>query len=642
MTATRGYTLNGEATRVCQSDGLWDKPAPRCDVISCDPPEDISHGFLNGSSFNYDDVVEYVCFDGYEVVGDPILRCSAQGSWVGTVPECRPCVCALPVVKFGAVLGRDRACGDQVHFQCDGGYKLLGPSQAVCEKGGVWSPGVPICGRGRCSAAPPTVPNAVQQGSSATFSDTIIYRCRPGYRAKGHPYLTCGRDGRWGEPRISCEPVSCGIPPAVAYAQVVGDTFTFPNQVTYRCEDGYKLATQAASSLLPERRHLVQTQHPLPPCALPAAHQLLHPSRGNHREGVHSCRRHHHPLVPSWSLPAGPGGRWAPSISSVSCELVVCEKPPPLLHGVTEGDRYSYGDFVVYSCLTGFEMKGDSIQTCQGDRTWSGTQPVCVAPSCGPPPAVQNAQVQTTGETYPHNASYICDAGLHLVGPKTLTCLVNGTWSLPAPTCEAPAKGCDSPKQVPHGKVQEHNLNTGRAVEVLCDKGYNLVGDSLVVCMGSNTWSSTFPTCQPKSCPTPPGWREDGSRNGSQREFYVGQSVRVACPKGQQVRGGGTITCRPDQTWSPISSVCEPVCWLQCQNGGACQRPNTCSCPEGWMGRLCEEPICILPCLNGGRCVAPYQCECPSGWTGTRCHSGEFMFESVMFRLIRVLACCVY
>lgn len=229
-----GYTLNGEATRVCQSDGLWDKPAPRCDVISCDPPEDISHGFLNGSSFNYDDVVEYVCFDGYEVVGDPILRCSAQGSWVGTVPECRPCVCALPVVKFGAVLGRDRACGDQVHFQCDGGYKLLGPSQAVCEKGGVWSPGVPICGRGRCSAAPPTVPNAVQQGSSATFSDTIIYRCRPGYRAKGHPYLTCGRDGRWGEPRISCEPVNCGIPPAVAYAQVVGDTFTFPNQVTYR------------------------------------------------------------------------------------------------------------------------------------------------------------------------------------------------------------------------------------------------------------------------------------------------------------------------------------------------------------------------------------------------------------------------
>uniref|UniRef100_A0A8C4EAZ8 Sushi, von Willebrand factor type A, EGF and pentraxin domain-containing protein 1 n=1 Tax=Dicentrarchus labrax TaxID=13489 RepID=A0A8C4EAZ8_DICLA len=646
-----GYTLNGDPTLICQSDGLWDKPVPRCDIISCDPPEDISHGFLNGSSFNYDDVVEYVCFDGYEVVGDPILRCSVQGLWVGTVPQCRPCACNLPAVRFGVVIGRDRACGDQVNFQCDDGYKLLGPSQAVCEKGGVWSPGVPMCGRGRCSAAPPTVPNAVQQGGSATFSDTVIYRCRPGYQPKGYPHLSCGRDGRWGEPRISCEPVSCGKPPAVANAQVVGDNFTFPNQITYRCEDGYKLATKTSS--LSCQRDGTWSKHSIrcspTPCQLPTNFSIPH---------VLITGKELTPVGGTITLSCPPGlylqgsaiaecqlgGIWAPSISSVSCELVVCEKPPPLLHGITEGDSYNYGDFVMYSCLPGF--------------------------------------------------------GLQLDGPQSLTCLANGTWGLPAPTCEGRmngpfminiftlhatvantkrttlAKGCDSPKQIPHGKVQEHNLNTGRALEFLCDKGYNLVGDRLVVCMGGNTWSSTFPTS--RSCPAPPGWREGGRGNGSQQEFHVGRSVRVTCPKGQQVKGSGTITCRPDQTWSPISSVCErvscgpplhvangvvrgavfqfgdvavyscfggyamegvgrsrclengtwtppptcrAVCWLHCQNGGVCQRPNTCSCPEGWMGRLCEEPICILPCLNGGRCVAPYQCECPSGWTGTRCHS---------------------
>lgn len=229
-----GYKLNGDSASVCQSDGLWDKPAPRCDIITCDPPEDISHGFLNGSSFNYDDVVEYVCFDGYEVVGDPLLRCSAQGLWVGTVPQCQPCSCPMPVVKFGIVLGRDRTCGDHVYFQCNDGYKLLGPSEAVCEKGGVWSPGVPVCGQGRCTVAPPTVPNAVLQGGSATFSGTVIYKCRPGYQPKGFPHLSCGKDGKWGEPRISCRPLNCGKPPAVAHAQVVGDTFTFPNQITYR------------------------------------------------------------------------------------------------------------------------------------------------------------------------------------------------------------------------------------------------------------------------------------------------------------------------------------------------------------------------------------------------------------------------
>ncbi|XP_030018068.1 sushi, von Willebrand factor type A, EGF and pentraxin domain-containing protein 1 isoform X2 [Sphaeramia orbicularis] len=563
-----GYTLNGDSTRICQSNGLWDKPVPRCDIISCDPPEDISHGFLNGSSFNYDDIVEYVCFDGYVVVGDPTLRCSAQGVWVGTVPQCQPCICALPVVKFGVVLGRDRACGDRVHFQCDEGYKLLGPSQAVCEKGGVWSPGVPVCGRGRCSVAPPTVPNAVLQGSG-NFPDTVMYKCRPGYQPKGYPHLSCGRDGRWGDPRISCEPLSCGKPPAVAHAQVMGDDFTFPNRVTYRCEDGYELATQTASTICQSdgtwSKHSIRCRPT--PCTLPANFSIPHLTiTGKELTPVGatitlSCPTGFN-LQGSALAECQVGGGWAPSISSVSCELVVCEKPPPLLHGIIEGDSYNYGDFVMYSCLPGFDLKGDSIQTCRGDRTWSGTQPVCVV-----------------------------------------------------------ARGCDGLKQIPHGKVQELNLNTGRALEFQCDKGYRLVGDPLVVCMGGSTWSSTFPSCQPKSCPAPPGWMESSSETRSQQDFHVGQSVRVTCPKGQQVKGSGTITCRPDQTWSPISAVCETVCWLHCQNGGVCQRPNTCSCPEGWMGRLCEEPICILPCLNGGRCVAPYQCECPTGWTGTRCHT---------------------
>ncbi|XP_029944330.1 sushi, von Willebrand factor type A, EGF and pentraxin domain-containing protein 1 isoform X2 [Salarias fasciatus] len=623
-----GYVLNGDPTLVCQSNGRWDKPPPRCDIVSCDPPQDISHGFLNGSSFNFDDVVEYVCFDGYEVVGDPILRCSARGLWVGSVPHCQPCLCLLPAVKFGRVLGRDRACGDRVHFQCDDGYRLLGPSQAVCERGGVWSPGVPVCGRGRCSVAPPAVPNAVLQGGSATFPDTAIYRCRPGYQLKGYPHLTCGRDGRWGEPRISCEPVSCGKPPAVPHAQAVGDVFTFPNQITYRCDAGYHPASPSSSLSCQSdgswSKHSVRCRPA--PCPLPSnvsiPHLLISGKEPTPVGGsvTLSCPPGFY-LQGSALAECQVGGVWAPSVSSASCEVVVCDKPPPLLHGIIEGDSYNYGDFVLYSCLPGFDMKGDSIQTCQGDRTWSGTPPLCVdpsSPSCGPPPTVKHAQ--TTVDPHLHNVSYVCEAGLQLLGPQTLRCLENGSWSLPAPTCEE-ARGCDGPKPPPHGRLQEHSLNAGRAVEFQCDRGYALVGDPLVVCMGGNTWSSAFPTCKPKPCPTPPGWKDDGGRNRSGPEFHVGQSVRVSCPKGQQARGGGTITCRPDQTWSPVGSVCETVCWLQCQNGGVCQKPNTCACPEGWMGRLCEEPICILPCLNGGRCVAPYQCECPAGWTGTRCHS---------------------
>uniref|UniRef100_A0A8C6KVP5 Sushi, von Willebrand factor type A, EGF and pentraxin domain containing 1 n=1 Tax=Nothobranchius furzeri TaxID=105023 RepID=A0A8C6KVP5_NOTFU len=497
-----GYRLSGDATLVCQSDGLWDKAPPRCDIISCDPPEDISHGFVNGSSFNYNDVVEYVCFHGYQVVGDPVLQCSSQGTWVGSVPRCQPCVCPPPELQFGRVIGDGRACGNQVQFQCDGGYRRLGPAQALCEREGVWSPGVPVCSRGRCSVAPPVVQNAVLQGGVAPFPDTVTYRCRLGYLLKGSPHLSCGRDGRWAEPRLRCEPVSCEKPPIVAHAEAEGDVFTFPSQITYRCEDGYELATQMSSLSCQSdgtwSKHIIQCRPT--PCRLPGNISTPHL--------VISAKE----LTPvggtiTLSCPPGfylqgaalaecqTGGGWAPDIVSVSCEVVVCEKPPPLLHGVVEGDSYNYGDFILYSCLPGFEMKGDSVQTCQGDGTWSGTQPVCVVSvhSCGPAPSVKNAQLQATGDLT--SIGYLCGAGLQLVGPKTLTCLSNGSWSTPVPTCET-VRGCEGPEQLLHGKVQEHSLNTGRALEFQCDKGYGLVGERLVVCMGGHTWSSSFPTCR--------------------------------------------------------------------------------------------------------------------------------------------------
>lgn len=64
-----------------------------------------------------------------------------------------------------------------------------------------------------------------------------------------------------------------------------------------------------------------------------------------------------------------------------------------------------------------------------------------------------------------------------------------------------------------------------------------------------------------KSCPPPPGWSEI-SANASQGDFLVGQTVPVTCPKGQQAKGTATLTCRTDQTWSPISAVCESK-WLK-------------------------------------------------------------------------------
>ncbi|KAJ8262625.1 hypothetical protein GJAV_G00168490 [Gymnothorax javanicus] len=672
-----GYTLMGSPQLVCRGDGLWNTPAPQCVINTCDLPEDISHGYLNGSSFNFQDVVEYLCFPGYQVVGNPFLRCSAAGTWVGTVPECRPCACAQPVLKYGAVFGREYACGARVRFRCDEGYRTLGPAEAICERGGVWSPGVPICVRGRCFTPPPTVPHAILQGGSASAPDTVTYSCRLGYRMTGSPHVTCTRSGRWSEPHPACEPVSCGAPPPVANAWIIGNVFTFGSQVRYRCMNGYELETEAESlSCLSDGSwspHFVRCR-PWP-CALPAnltnvviSGEELGPSG---RTVTLSCVDGYHLEGPSTSVCQAVGS-WSPPISSHTCVPVSCGKPRPLYNGSVSGDSFTFGDTVIYSCLAGFQLQGDSIKVCQGDGAWSGSEVLCNAVSCGPAPVVENAVAMVTGETYQSNVRYLCNSGLQLVGQQNVSCLANGTWSQPTPKCEA-AQACEPPREPLNGKNNLLHLATAGSVEFQCDMGYTLQGESLIHCLRNGSWSSEFPTCAPKPCPPPPG---QIAINTTQDRFFVGQSVSVTCPKGYQTHG--KVTCKSDQTWSSASAACERVacgpplhvangvvrgavfqfgdtavytcfggygmvgssrsvclengtwtppptckalCWLQCQNGGVCLKPNTCSCPEGWMGRLCEDPICILPCLNGGRCVAPYQCLCPTGWTGTRCHT---------------------
>ncbi|XP_061190052.1 zinc metalloproteinase dpy-31-like [Saccostrea echinata] len=73
------------------------------------------------------------------------------------------------------------------------------------------------------------------------------------------------------------------------------------------------------------------------------------------------------------------------------------------------------------------------------------------------------------------------------------------------------------------------------------------------------------------------------------------------------------------------------ICNLNpCKNGGTCEASNsptgseyTCSCPEGFSGKMCEIDVC--DCQNGGSCVADhvsiggYTCSCLTGYVGDRC-----------------------
>lgn len=68
-----------------------------------------------------------------------------------------------------------------------------------------------------------------------------------------------------------------------------------------------------------------------------------------------------------------------------------------------------------------------------------------------------------------------------------------------------------------------------------------------------------FSSSSAQTCPPPPGLTANSANTTS---YMVGQTVPINCPRGLQVKGRhgrGTviITCRNDQTWTPIRAVCE-------------------------------------------------------------------------------------
>uniref|UniRef100_A0A8C3EX58 Sushi, von Willebrand factor type A, EGF and pentraxin domain-containing protein 1 n=1 Tax=Corvus moneduloides TaxID=1196302 RepID=A0A8C3EX58_CORMO len=615
-----GYSLQGASTLTCQSDGTWDSEAPHCEPVICGPPEDISHGFLNGSAFTYGEFVHYICFPGYELHGNPLRQCLSNGSWSGSLPSCLPCLCPTPQIQNGVVLGTDFSCGISVQFQCLEGFKLLGPSVVTCEAAGKWSSGFPRCGQVSCGA-PPIIPNTFINGSSSEDENTIIYTCLTGFVMKGSPELTCVETGVWKKPYPSCELLSCGPPPSIPNAEVLGNTYTYGSKVFMlccRCLEGYTMATEVDVCTCQEDGQWSPQSISCCPrkCPLPGNITNVIALGNNFTVNTSitlSCVEGY-TLVGTSTSTCKENGVWLPPFSDDICSPVSCGTPESPEHGFV-GEEFLFGSEVFYSCDPGFELHGASRRICHVDKKWSPSAPTCVQTRCKIPVSLLNGKAMYENNTVGSTVTYACERGYSLEGEPAAECTRDGRWSNPLPLCKP--NPCPVPFVIPENALlSEVDFHVGQNVSIRCREGYQLKGQSVITCNADETWTPATAKCEKISC-GPPAHVENALIHGS---FYqYGDMITYSCYSGYMLEGPMRSICLENGTWT-TPPTCKAVCRFPCQNGGICERPNACSCPDGWMGRLCEEPICILPCLNGGRCVAPYQCDCPLGWTGSRCH----------------------
>ncbi|MBN3307465.1 SVEP1 protein, partial [Amia calva] len=168
----------------------------------------------------------------------------------------------------------------------------------------------------------------------------------------------------------------------------------------------------------------------------------------------------------------------------------------------------SFSSLVQTRCDPGFKMAdGTELVTrrCQGDRSWSGAEPVCMAkPTESPPLCPPLGQIENGITLQDRNSSeYTCHPGFRLIGSRENFCLENGSWQYPEPICEQVF--CPPPADVAAGylvAVQRSRYEVGEVIYYLCRKGFLLDGPNRVVCESDGSWGHT-PFCRGQAPPLP-------------------------------------------------------------------------------------------------------------------------------------------
>lgn len=52
-------------------------------------------------------------------------------------------------------------------------------------------------------------------------------------------------------------------------------------------------------------------------------------------------------------------------------------------NGFRIGDKFTYGESIVYDCDPGYKLQGDIFRKCEASGQWSGTQARCIVSNCG-------------------------------------------------------------------------------------------------------------------------------------------------------------------------------------------------------------------------------------------------------------------
>ncbi|XP_075178579.1 complement factor B-like [Anomaloglossus baeobatrachus] len=197
-------------------------PTPECDLRKI-PITGGTYTVRDGG--NVGSTVEYSCPPGMYPHPSFSRDCLYTGHWTDedVKAQCRVVQCPRPeMFENGHFYNRTQKyfVGHVLHFECYGGFKMLGPESRTCQANGKWSGEVTICDDQEGFCLNPGIPiGATKVGSSYNIEQKVTYKCLKGLQMFGSEERECMENKRWSGAEPSCRyPYTFDTPEEVAEA----------------------------------------------------------------------------------------------------------------------------------------------------------------------------------------------------------------------------------------------------------------------------------------------------------------------------------------------------------------------------------------------------------------------------------------
>lgn len=412
-------------------------------------------------------------------------------------------------------------------------------------------------------------------------TDTVLkYTCRPGYtRISSQQSLTCKADGQW-QYNVFCIKKRCRNPGDLAHGVVEVQTdFSLGSKIEFSCSEGYVLVGPATSVCEIQDKG-IDWRAPFPVCEIVKCKSPPDISNGKHSSGEEELYTYGSSVTyscdPNYSLLGNASisclvenktvGVWSPS--PPTCKHIICRQPTIAYAKIVSGFRpiYTFKDSIVFSCQTGFILKGSNVIRCEADNNWNPSPPICEPHSCVGLPDISNASwddhsrprrdFYTPGTTL----RYRCYPGYKPATnePTTVTCQNDLKWS--------PFKGCKKVCCPTPGVKNGGSIETRGSLSTDCPYSYNEViyyrcpdewQRRSAKCQSDGTWNTHTPLCG-QGCDVPPSIPHGHHEQVPTYSFFSPSFV-YKCDEGYKLVGQEKISCR-DSQWSSEAPQCKALC----------------------------------------------------------------------------------